>query len=285
MRPIQPEIPLDNFGSFRHYNRFMTSWGILINVGNTCTTLALADCGRCGKPVRIRRTPTRGLSVASARDLLTRLVSGRNPVVAVAGSVVPGVNPVWIRTVRQVCGFELQWIGHDRPWNFSLGGYPRPATLGIDRLLNLCAACERYRPPLVVADFGTAVTVDLLDADGLFMGGMIAPGLAMVAGGLGRGTALLPEVPVKIGPRLPAVAGRGTRAAMRGGILRGYRGLAQALIRDAVAELGARTKVCVTGGYGAAIAAWLPGQRCRVHPHLTLEGMAAVARSIQGNGK
>jgi len=148
--------------------------------------------------------------------------------------------------------------------------YPEPRTIGPDRLANAVAARAHYGAPVVVVDFGTAVTFDVVNASGNYIGGIIAPGLAAMTDYLHEKTALLPRIRIR---DTRAVVGKNTREAMLIGAVHGYRGLVHELIRRLKKELGARRlPVVATGGCARLIAAGLP-EISAVDPGLTLEGL------------
>jgi type III pantothenate kinase len=133
---------------------------------------------------------------------------------------------------------------------------------------------------VVVVDFGTAVTFDVVDASSNYIGGIIAPGLAAMTDYLHEKTALLPRIRIR---NTQAVVGRNTREAMLIGALHGYRGLVRELIRRLRAELGARRlPVVATGGYARLMASGLT-EITAVDPGLTLEGLrlALMARGTR----
>src|SRR6185503_15202116 len=136
-------------------------------------------------------------------------------------SVVPRATPGVKRFARKRWGLKcleltpktLRGVGID---------YPRPGTIGPDRLANAVAAATHFGAPAVVVDFGTAVTFDVVDRRGNYAGGIIAPGLAAMTDYLHEKTALLPRI--KIRPE-KAIIGRNTEQAMLIGVVHGYRGL------------------------------------------------------------
>ncbi len=161
--------------------------------------------------------------------------------------------------------------------------YPAPETIGADRLANAAAVAQLYGQPAIVVDFGTAVTFDVVSADGNYIGGVIAPGLESMTRFLYDRTALLPKLTL----REPASAiGKTTRAAMLSGAIHGYRGLVREILAQIRAESFARQKVHVvgTGGYAGLIARQLP-EIAAVHPGLTLEGLRLIAnRNLTSRG-
>jgi len=148
--------------------------------------------------------------------------------------------------------------------------YPRPDTIGADRLANALAARHRFGVPVVVVDFGTAVTFDVVDQHGNYVGGIIAPGLAAMTDYLHEKTALLPRIRIR---EVTRVIGRSTTEAMLVGAVHGYRGLVRGLLGELKRALHVRRlPVVATGGYAGLIAAGLP-EIDAVDPLLTLEGL------------
>ena len=151
--------------------------------------------------------------------------------------------------------------------------YPRPETIGPDRLANAAAARHRFGAPVVVVDFGTAVTFDVVNARGNYVGGIIAPGLAAMTDYLHEKTALLPRIQIR---EVKSAVGKSTEHAMLVGAVHGYRGLVRELIEELKRELKARRlPVVATGGYAKLIASKLP-EISAVEPDLTLEGLRLV---------
>ena len=127
-------------------------------------------------------------------------------------------------------------------------------------------------------DFGTAVTFDVIDLHGNYVGGIIAPGLAAMTGYLHEKTALLPKIEIR---EVSAVIGKNTEEAMVIGAVHGYRGLIRELVMELKRELKARRlPVVATGGYAELIAAKLP-EITSVEPLLTLEGLRLFWESSQ----
>jgi type III pantothenate kinase len=151
--------------------------------------------------------------------------------------------------------------------------YPKPETIGPDRLANAVAVAHHFGAPAVVVDFGTAVTFDVVDGEGNYVGGIIAPGLAAMTDYLHEKTALLPKIKIQ---EVKAVIGKNTQQAMLIGAVHGYRGLIRGLIADLKQDLKARRlPVVATGGYARLIAAGMP-EITAVDSLLTLEGLRLV---------
>jgi type III pantothenate kinase len=158
----------------------------------------------------------------------------------------------------------------------------QPNRVGIDRLLNGVAVnrLRRAGVPAIVVDSGTATTVDLISADGAFLGGAILPGLELFARSLHAYTALLPLVPVDelTNPGLPAL-GRDTRAALCSGLLYGQVGAIREVIARLSADLATPSEVYITGGCGELLVSHL-GPAVRLEQELPLRGLAVVARNL-----
>ena len=146
----------------------------------------------------------------------------------------------------------------------------RPEEVGDDRLVNAVAAHSRYGGPLIIVDFGTATTFDVIDAAGGYFGGIIAPGVNLSIDALYRAAARLPRVAVK---RPDRVIGKGTVSAMRSGIFWGYIGLIEGLIERIRAEYGEDLPVVATGGL-APLFAGATDLIEYLDPELTLRGLA-----------
>lgn len=239
---------------------------LLIDIGNTHTHVGL---GTGSRVIRTHDLPT--LEVLAGR-MATRL-RGLYPGVSLAGavmaSVVPRATGPASRAVRRVVGCEPLLLSPRTLRGLAID-YPRPSSIGQDRLANALAARQRFGAPVVVVDFGTAVTFDVVSGAGAYVGGIIAPGLSAMTDYLHEKTALLPRIRISE-PRSPV--GRSTREAMLVGAVHGYRGLVRQLIGELRAELGHPSlPVVATGGYAALMARSLP-EIGAVVPHLTLEGL------------
>jgi type III pantothenate kinase len=144
-----------------------------------------------------------------------------------------------------------------------------PDEVGADRLVNSVAAMTKYGRPVVAVDLGTAITLDVVSAEGAYIGGAIAPGLAVSMETLFSRTAKLPQIALTTPERF---IGRNTMEAVQSGIVNGYTGLVDALVEGIFSELGGRTPVVATGGH-AKILASQSRTITHVEPWLTLEGL------------
>lgn len=244
---------------------------LLFDIGNTHTHLGLA---RGRRIVRHSEFRTELWSSGGADRALRRFLRTDKAECALC-SVVPSATRrarTWARGAGLGRPFELsartlRGVGLD---------YPRPESIGPDRLANAVAVRHRFGGPAVVVDFGTAVTFDVIDARGNYSGGIIAPGLATMTDYLHEKTALLPRIKIR---DIRAVIGKTTEEAMLIGAVHGYRGLIRELILELKKELGCRRlPVVATGGYAKLISSKV-GEITAVEPLLTLQGLL-LAREL-----
>jgi type III pantothenate kinase len=247
---------------------------LLFDIGNTHTHLGLGDRQGILASAQI---PTAawfdGTAPARIRDCLPQ-----KPLAGAAlCSVVPQATPRARQFARDT-GLEAIEL---TPATLRGVGivYPRPETIGPDRLANVVAARRHYGAPAVVVDFGTAVTFDVLGAQAQYLGGIIAPGLAAMTDYLHDKTALLPRIQIR---EIDTVIGKSTEEAMLIGAVHGYRGLVRELIQELKRALDApRLPVIATGGYAELLSAKLP-EITAVAPNLTLEGLRLVWEEHHG---
>ncbi len=246
---------------------------LLLDIGNTNTHLGLANARRVVKQADM---PTGAWFDRSALKALVDLTGRTWLKGAALCSVVPHATPEACAMVRHI--WHLRCLELTPKTLRGLGiDYPRPQTIGPDRLANAVAARDRFGAPVVVVDFGTAVTFDVVDRAGNYVGGIITPGLAAMTDYLHEKTALLPRIRIR---EIRSPIGRSTEQAMLVGAVHGYRGLVRELILELKRELRAqRLPVVATGGCARLIASKLP-EITAVDPLLTLEGLRLV---WQGN--
>jgi type III pantothenate kinase len=191
---------------------------------------------------------------------------------AVIGTVVPAA----LYHLRRVCRdyFDVEpLVARARlDWGFQIK-IDNPDEVGADRLLNSLAAHQAYGGPLVVIDFGTATTFDVVDKDGAYLGGIIAPGINLSIEALHKAAARLPRIGIG---RPQAVIGRSTVPAMQSGVYWGYVGLIEGLVARIQAEYGDHLKVIATGGLAPLLAEGTTAIET-IAPDLTLDGLRLLA--------
>lgn len=248
---------------------------LVIDVGNTNTVLGLLDGDQIAHTFRIstkpRTTDETGMTLRALFD--ARGLDGVPVHGVIISSVVPSVLFSWEKASRRYLGVDPMIVGRALKTGMPVRT-DNPREVGADRIVNAVAAVEQFGAPVVVVDFGTATTVDCVDANGAYIGGAIAPGLTIAEEALFSRTAKLPRVELTA-PE--SVIGRNTVTAIQSGLFLGYVGLVEHLARlskDEVAALAGVDHVpCVaTGGLSNLI-----GSACDSIDHvdglLTLRGL------------
>lgn len=235
---------------------------LLIDNSNSYTKFALASPNAVGRPRKLRTADV-------TPESLHRVLKGWKFARVVMCSVVPEKRKIIARCLK---GLPI----HETGFRSRLGvgiDYPKPASIGADRLANAAFAASVFGAPCVVVDFGTAVTFDIISADRRYVGGVIAPGLEAMTDYLHQRTALLPKISL-IEP--PGPIGKSTKHAMLAGAVYGYRGLVREILAEIQRKLGVKKlRVVATGGYAQLIAAGVR-EIDSVHPGLTLEGLRLI---------
>lgn len=239
----------------------MSRQQLLIDVGNGRTKFGLATSDVI---LERREHATRELSPDAVREV----TQGWQFDHAVICSVVPKVVPAF----REVFGDRLIELRYDAPLGIGIR-YPKPESIGADRLANAVALAHMHGAPGIVIDFGTAVTFDILSADQHYIGGVIAPGLRLMTDYLHERTALLPRVDL----REPTTAiGQSTEGAILAGAAIGYRGMVKGILEALKKDLDSQdAHIVATGGDAEWIISGM-GEPIVTDPDLTLHGLRLV---------
>ena len=240
---------------------------VVIDVGNTSTSIGHWDGCQISSIHAIRGGLADLPAVCEALDR----AGAREAEAAILASVVPAVNDKWRWLLKWLYGIDLEIVRvGETPFPVGID-YPHPEQIGTDRLCDAAGAVARYGAPVAVADFGTALTFDVVDERGCYIGGIIAPGLPLMTGYLHEKTAQLPAV--DLAGTLPAW-GDSTEHAMKLGAKLGHCGMVREILAFIRKRTGEKTVFCATGGY----AAWaLEGiTDCSIDPDLTLYGLGII---------
>jgi len=194
----------------------------------------------------------------------------------IISSVVPNITPAFIKMAEEK--FALDPVLVTSELDFGLvNKYSDPKAVGADRLVNAIAGYTRYGGPLILIDFGTATTFDVVSENKEYLGGIIAPGVESSAMVLHRNAARLPKVAMKFPNRL---IGNSTETSIQAGIMFGTVEMIDGMVRRIIAEMGQDTKTVATGGLASLIIPYCS----MVHdadPMLTLEGLNIIYSMIQ----
>jgi type III pantothenate kinase len=249
---------------------------LAVDIGNTNVTLGVFDLTDPGKPslahhwrMATHREQTSDEILVTLRGLTDlagcKMESFRD---AIVSSVVPPLLPIWERVCAKLLGKPPLVVGPGVKTGMPVR-YENPREVGADRIVNSVAAFELMGGPVIAVDFGTATTWDCVSERGEYLGGAIFPGIVISMEALFERTSMLHRVELA---RPRSVIGRTTTQSIQSGLLYGYAGLVDAMVRRIKGELGERTRVIATGGLAQRIAAETETIE-RVEPYLTLEGL------------
>ena len=231
---------------------------IVVDVGNTSTAVGLWSDGRVSHVAHCDGGFTEASRiVASLIKLLhsstPSLSNSPAPPLALAYvSVVPKADRAW-RMFAKAHGLAFRQVTH-KCFEATTGrqlmlkiDYPKPETIGADRLADAAGAVSRYGAPVLVMDFGTALTAAVVTCDRVWRGGVIAPGFPLMRDYLFERTAKLPRMKIGAG-RAPKI-GRSTEEAMRFGALVGYRGMVREIVAELKRNFNEEFRLVATGGF------------------------------------
>jgi len=190
----------------------------------------------------------------------------------IVSSVVPEANFGMGRFCEKYIGVEPVFVTKDMVGISA--NIDRPDDVGADRLVNAVAVAADYDTPAIVVDFGTATTFDVIDADGNYAGGVIAPGINLSMAALHQAASKLPKVSVK---KPDAAIGKSTVSAMQSGVYWGYVGLIDRILAEIKSELSSDVQVIATGGL-APLFAKDNAAIDVVDENLTLKGLYLIAQ-------
>ena len=254
---------------------------LAINAGNTNVVFALVDDGDIRARWRIATDPRRTADeyVVWLKELLELEGLGRDAVTAVIiGTVVPRALHNLSVLANKYFGVEPLVAGQGKAeWPIALD-VDEPQSVGADRALNVMAGHANHKGDLIVIDFGTATTFDVVDFSGAYKGGIIAPGLNLSLDALVGAAAKLPRIAIEA-PDDISVIGRTTASQMLTGVYWGYVAMIEGLVARLKAEIGRPVTVIATGGlaplferHGKLFDA--------VEPDLTIQGLSLLYKQV-----
>ncbi len=246
---------------------------LAIDIGNTGITLGVFE----GDELRATWHISTGIhrSADEYAALLLNLIRGNPAVSDIDDIAMCSVVPPLVATFEELC----QRYFHISPLVVGSGiktgvriRMDNPREVGADRIVDAAAVHHLYGGPVIIADFGTATTFDVISKEGDYMGGAIAPGINIAAEALFMRAAMLPRMEL-VRPR--RVIGTNTVDAMQSGVVFGYVALVEGMIARIQKELGEKARVVATGGFAELIAEQTIAID-EVNPNLTLVGLRLV---------
>lgn len=247
---------------------------LAVDVGNTQTVLGLFDGDALTRHWRIASHPSiTADELAVATDALLRHggASWDDVDAVVLASVVPRLTDAWCDAVRAETSRGPMVIGPGLKTGMPIR-YDNPHEVGADRIVNGVAAFAAFGGPVLVVDFGTATTIDVVDAGGAYLGGAIAPGVETSAEALFSKAARLSKVELE---DPGTVIGKNTRQSVQAGLLLGAAAMVDGLVRRTWREMGVDGRVVATGGLAERMAP-LCETVTDVDMDLTLKGLHTV---------
>jgi len=252
---------------------------LVIDVGNTHTVMGIFNGEKLVKDWRIRTEKNATEDEFSV--LATGLFGGSDiPFEAVEKTVISCVVPPMVKVLDAFCrkylGRAPHWVDAKTAAGMPIL-YNNPMEVGADRIVNALAAFHKYKTALIVVDFGTATTFDVISSGGEYLGGAISPGIMIAAEALYKETSKLPRVEIMAPPK--NIIGKDTENSIKSGIIYGYAGLVDGMVERMKTEMGTNLKVIATGGL-AALMKDVAGTIEAIEPDLTLRGLKIISENI-----
>jgi len=249
---------------------------LAIDIGNTITALGIFDGEKLVNRWRIatesRRTREEYSIIIDGLFRLEPVVAREHVSSCLLASVVPHLTHSFSSSIKSICPtIAIKVL--DSSLNIGMKNlYENPREVGADRLANAVGGKRLYGFPLIIADFGTATTLDIVNKDGDYLGGIILPGLEMSADALFTKTAQLPRIPISLPEK---IIGTTTVKSIQSGICFGSISSVDSLIDRIWKELGYTTKVVGTGGYVEMLSS-VSRNISAIEPYLTLYGLKFI---------
>ncbi|MCD6586637.1 MAG: type III pantothenate kinase [Desulfobacteraceae bacterium] len=253
---------------------------LVVDVGNTHTVIGIFEKDRLICDWRIRSTPR--ITEDEFNIVILNLFQSKqiNPG-DISKTIVSCVVPPMMKILDDYC---IKYLGHAPCWIDAESVkmpvlYDNPEEVGADRLVNGIAAYHLYKTSLIVIDFGTATTFDVITAKGEYLGGAIAPGIGISAEALFKRASKLPRVELFNPPK--TVIGKNTIHSMKSGIIYGYAEMVDGMVRRIKQEMPAESdaKVIATGGL-APLMKNISNTIESVETGLTLEGLRIISQQL-----
>jgi type III pantothenate kinase len=257
---------------------------IVIDIGNSNIVYALAKEQQIIATLRkSSKITAKNQIIEHFQNLLDVEQLTKNDITnLVIASVVPNIDGFYKDASLEFFGFVAKFVAdllEPSPLTLKVDNV---AEVGDDRIANSLAAINLYSSNLIIVDFGTATTFDVVDTNAAYIGGVIAPGIDLSLQALSNCAAKLPDINFQLPKK---IVGRNTRDAMQSGIFYGYLGLIEKIITEIKSkELNQNAKVITTGGFGPLFA-----KHCKIidqyDEFLTLQGILAIANINAANKK
>jgi type III pantothenate kinase len=256
---------------------------LVVDVGNTQTHFGLfadgsATINEHWRFATVRESTGDELGAALANLLGLRGMAFGDVEHSIVSSTVPQLSEQWTLMARRYLGHEMLVVGPSIRTGMPIR-YDNPHEVGADRLANAVAAYDKVHATCVIVDFGTAITYDVVSAAGEYLGGIITPGAEISIDALYDRAAKLPKVELA---RPRSLIGKSTVDAIRSGIVYGFAGQVEGIVRRLRSELGSTTCVIATGGLAGELVPFIRETIDEVDDLLTLNGLRLIYERNRG---
>lgn len=246
---------------------------LVLDIGNTRTNIGVF----CGEKLIInwhiasdlkRTVDEYGILMLNLLNSIKEDLNS-NQKAAIIGTVVPPLGEVFKEALKKYLNIDAALVSYKSNLPFEID-LTEPKELGADRISNAAAAVKLYKLPVIVIDFGTATTFDIVDENKKFVGGIIVPGLKIQADSLASFTSKLPKVKIEA-PK--AAIGKNTISAMLSGIVRGHACMIDGMIKQTEKELQKTATIVATGGFSSVLFSNMEREFDYINKDLTLIGL------------
>lgn len=237
------------------------------DIGNTSITLGLFDENALVEEYRL--ASDKDLPLEEYEVLLKTLFKDFKIDGCIIGSVVEELNRKFKTAVENVFKIDVIMLNCHVNTGVKIA-LEFPEEAGADRIANAVGAYVLYNRPVIVVDFGTATSFDIINEKGEFIGGVIAPGVSLQMKVLNKFTSKLPRIDVAISNR---AIGNNTTEAILSGVIRGAACMVDGMVEQCEKELGQKAVIVATGGYSGLISSYMKRPFDFINPTLTLEGL------------
>lgn len=253
---------------------------LVIDVGNTNTVIGIYDGEDLKHDWRIRtvRDATADEFNVLANALFSDKGVNRTKIEKIViSSVVPSAVPILNAFCERYLGLTPVWINPDSVKKLMPILYNNPNEVGADRIVNAVAAYNKYKTALIIIDFGTATTFDVISEKGEYLGGAIVPGVMISSDALFQKASRLPRVEIFKAPE--KVIGKDTIDSIKSGIIHGNASMVDGMVERMTKEMSSTPRVLATGGLAPLISG-LSKTIEKVEQSLTLEGLRIISHEI-----
>ncbi|MCP3872316.1 MAG: type III pantothenate kinase [Desulfobacteraceae bacterium] len=253
---------------------------LVIDVGNTNTVIGVYESNILKYDWRIRtiRDATADEFNVLANSLFLDKGMDREKIEKIViSSVVPSAVPILNAFCERYLDLTPLWINSESVKKLMPILYNNPNEVGADRIVNAVAAYQKYKTSLIIIDFGTATTFDVISEKGEYLGGAIVPGVMISSDALFQKASRLPRVEIFKAPE--EVIGKDTIESIKSGIIHGNASMVDGMVERISKEMGSSPRILATGGLAPLIAD-LSNTIEKVEQSLTLDGLKIISNEI-----